>query len=260
MFFFHYKEKAGSRKSYARSSSISSTSSLDSIHTAVTSTSKHSTISDFYNDENDDPMLESDLDNDNSEDYSGEEEEDDGDDSEFDVTSDEVDSGTEFDTNSGVNNPTSEFVAATNKPETLAAKFESKNKKQNKQQQQQQLPVDQSQNDSGISLNLVGADRFDFLEEFGEDMMMSEGFGDFGAGGDESDNDSDELFSITKSVSIQSLVSRNNLQAKKRVMLTSEERRARVANKRKKLKAQEEANEDDELVVSKKVENKICFL
>lgn len=55
-------------------------------------------------------------------------------------------------------------------------------------------------------------------------------------------DDSDELFSITKSVSVQSLISMNNLQAavKKRSMQSGEEKRERMAHKRRKMMSSDE--------------------
>lgn len=196
------KRRGGVRK-LGRSSSMSSTSSVDSDQSPTTSSGRS------YNDENDDPEFESDLEDEDIDEMDDHDSdlEDDGDEDEDESTDDENISDFELDQNNNNNstaNPTSNLGVI----------------KKNRRVMPRRSIIDD------LSAELTD-----------EPDLKATTNNDAGCGGFDSD-DSDELFSITKSVSLQSLISMNNLQAavhRKRSMLSSEEKReAKIASKRRK--------------------------
>lgn len=93
------------------------------------------------------------------------------------------------------------------------------------------LNIKGDQNDSGISLNSTKASS--------QASTKNTGF---------ESEDSDSLFSITKSVSVQALINKNNQENRKKPSLSSEERKKRLRDKKRKKMQQLNIyeNEDDE--------------
>ena len=234
--------KKSKRKNY-RSSSMSSSSSIASSADSRTS-SKSKISSCDLNDENNDPLeseIGSEEDDDNSEFNS----------SMFDSFSDEIDEGDHEETEEfletkpqlDLKSPQKTYVKNydTDDPFNMCEMFSS-------DADQFDFHIKSDQNDSGISFNstnnTIKKEPTNFFDSINFDQLVkSENKNGF-----ESD-DSDCLFSITKSVSTQSLM---NNTGKKKVRLTSEQRKKRMkeALKRKKnglnIKNGFHENEDDE--------------
>jgi hypothetical protein len=235
--------KKSKRKNY-RSSSMSSSSSIASSADSHSS-SKSKISSCDLNDENNDP-LESDFGSDGDEDDDNSE----FNSSMFDSFTEEVEEEVE---------ETEEFFLET-KPEITEQKAQKTLNKNydtedpfnmyemfNSDADPFDLNIKSDQNDSGISLNSTNAfikkePVANYIDSFDLDQLIKTE----NKSGFESD-DSDCLFSITKSVSTQSLM---NNTGRKKIRLTNEQRKKRLkeAHKRKKsgLKNNFHENEDDE--------------
>ena len=223
---------------------MSSTSSVESSACSMTSSTKSKVSSSDLNDENDDP-LESDIDNDDEDDNLNEKENEEDDDENF--------NSSNFDSFSEENFDDEDENFQHTMPQTTSGQTQCKVEAKNYDTDDpfnlcdmfnsDADPFDfnhikSDQNDSGISLNSTNTVKSESL--------------DVKSGGFESD-DSDCLFSITKSVSIQSLMTPNGgavvgSQNKKKVRLTNEQRKKRLkeCRKRKKMSVKSDFHENEE--------------